>query len=354
MPPKKNPPKKIKSGPIKSSSIKSSKLRPLEFRVWRRLQQADIQPSLQGSRVLVACSGGLDSIALMECLGQLAPRMGFLLEVVSVHHGASRNKTLVTARDRAFQLVKARAKAKGFKFHGKKRQAPISELKTEAELREYRHEVLREIAAKSRADWIAFAHHADDLFETRLIRLIRGTGPQGLRAMSIVDKPLLRPFLEESRQAILEYAEQVGLDWFEDPSNHQNEPLRNWLRNEWLPALEQKRPGASRAFARSLVALAENLAGQESPGATRLTGGQQIEFDRKAFFSLARSEQKQLLANHLLGLGIRDFTSRHIDELLKRLNVQPGKSQSPNREFVLLGVRFVVNARCITMGLWPS
>jgi len=191
----------------KAISYVPTKLRALEFRVWRRLQALKDLPS----RLLVACSGGVDSIVLVECLHRIAPRLGVELHVATVHHGRSKNPVVLEARDRAFEIVRSAAVARGLRFHGHRRDVRQEELRSEKDLREYRHRILQDLAEQHHCGAIVFAHHADDLFETRLIRLLRGTGPQGLAAMKLATNGLLRPFLEESRAVIQKYAVNAEL-----------------------------------------------------------------------------------------------------------------------------------------------
>ena len=138
-------------------------------------------------------------------------------------------------------------------------RAPLSSRKPlagEAALRDFRHSRLDSLRREKRAQWTALAHHSEDLLETRLIRLIRGCGETGLAAMKPLDPPLLRPFLSVMREEIKDYALSYKLSWAEDPGNQDKRFLRNWLRNQWLPDLEKKRPGGVRRLAASLSHIA--------------------------------------------------------------------------------------------------
>lgn len=322
--------------PSKAASIAPTRLLPLEFRVWRRLQTVSLEPG----RWLVACSGGLDSIVLVECLARLAPRLALDLEVVSLHHG--RSDRWAGAREKAFAVARTAARARGLRFHGIRRDGRLRELRSEADLRDYRHRAIRELAADRKASGVFFAHHADDLLETRLIRLIRGTGPSGLRSMTLLQDGVVRPFLEETRAELEVYAHRRALTWFEDPSNRDHQPLRNWLRRQWLPELEKKRPGAGRAFARSLQSVVESL--EAEAGAFKLSNDVQEahRLGLESYQRMSRSNQRSELARLLRFSGVREFSVAHLDELRKRL---AGRS----RRFLFLGRHWAVNAGQITV-----
>jgi len=203
---------------------------------------------------------------------------------------------------------------------------------------------LEALRVESNADLIALAHHADDLFETRLIRLIRGTGPQGLPAMTEFDARLLRPFLVETRAEIEAYAREARLAWVQDPTNAETNALRNWIRNKWLVALDRKRPGSSKAFRLSLERIAETCATrsiQESSSSSQSHQSQKSSqessapesapesapgafvdhcIDRKRFQRLGKTERQSVLAAYLRALGVRNFGATHIGEICKRLD----------------------------------
>lgn len=295
---------------------------------------------LEGARVLVACSGGMDSVVLTYLLHRLAPRLKIELEVACVHHGKSSDSELIQFRDQAVETVRELTERLGLKLHILRAPIEKGELVSESDLREFRHRALQDLAKERECKWIAFAHHADDLLETRLIRLVRGTGAQGIEAMSLVGKNgTFRPFLGEPRTELESYAREVGLKWIEDPSNQDPAPLRNWIRLKWLPLLERKRPGSVRNLGASLERLAEAAAKEKQGASIPLLAA---TLDRKAFSELGIAEQRASLAALLLSLGTRDFTSGHIDEILKRFRSQKGR-----QKFTLLGLEWQCNARQI-------
>lgn len=311
---------------------RSTRLLPLELRVFRTWKE-----KLSGSRVLVACSGGMDSVALSACFVRLAERIGFEVALAHVHHGRSANPSLRRFRVEALELVRTLGQEWDVEVltAGGESNDPLTRpLESEQDLREFRLSALENLAESGEFSHVAFAHHSNDLLETRLIRLVRGTGPQGLEAMRSARGRLLRPFLEEDRSEILAYARQKKLRWVDDPSNDDVSYLRNWMRREWLPALEAKRSGAVRSLARSLELIA-NLC--ERPIQENLHA--KVVIDRKAFAKLPLVEQKQTLASSLLDLGSKRFSASHVTEILKRL-----KNPRKTFEFEVSDVRWIVNA----------
>ena len=138
-------------------------------------------------------------------------------------------------------------------------------LTSEADLREFRHSLLERLRREKGAQWTALAHHSGDLLETRLLHLIRGCGEEGFSAMKILDPPFLRPFLDVTREEIKDYALANRLSWAEDPGNKDNRFFRNWLRNQWLPDLERRRPGGVKRLAASFSHVADVLPRRAPP-----------------------------------------------------------------------------------------
>lgn len=191
-----------------------------------------------GQTVAVACSGGMDSVVLLDVLAQTRAWHGGVLSVVTINHGTRQegpsDADFVTklATDLGLDCVRA--------------DFELGEHASEAVCREARREVFDGLDA----DVVALAHHRDDQAETVLLRMISGTSSRGLAAMRPRRDRIVRPFLTEERQALVAWAAFRGLSWREDPSNRDPRFTRNRLRHEVLPLLEEIRPGASRALAR--------------------------------------------------------------------------------------------------------
>lgn len=306
------------------------KLDPFEYRIFRELSSSI---DLTGARLLIACSGGLDSVALVAAMNKIAPKLDFKIALATVHHGETHRPELTDFRAAAVESVRSQARSLRIDFFSARYRGRGS-LRSEADFRNFRIRALEKLRAAHGFTHVVFAHHADDLFETRVMRLIRGTGPGGWQSMNLAGPKILRPFLFAKRSEILAYAQRQTLSWIEDPSNTETQFFRNWLRLDWLPALEAKRPGSRKSFARSLEVMAES-----APPLTAHETTQTI--DRLAFTQSDLRARRQMIANCLRSLRT-NFGRAHVEEIRKRLEVS-----TKTLEFDLLGLRWKINAEQI-------
>jgi tRNA(Ile)-lysidine synthase len=199
-----------------------------------------------GEHVLIACSGGPDSTALLDALARLGPPRGWRLSVAHVDHGV-RSGSAAEA-----ELVSRLAEDRGLDFRALSvRVAPGGSLQDRA--RTARHAALRAEAGRVGAGAIALGHTADDQAETVLMRALSGASPAGLPAMAERERGLVRPLLRVWRDATVAYCVALGIESLDDPSNADPRFLRSRVRHELIPALEAVFPGARRR----LVVLAE-------------------------------------------------------------------------------------------------
>jgi tRNA(Ile)-lysidine synthase len=197
-----------------------------------------------GARLLLAVSGGRDSMVLLDAMRRWAPA-GAVVAVASFDHGTG------PAARRAVAVVRRAARAVGWPLLvGRARGLPA----TEAAWRAARWAFLREVAAEQGAR-VVTAHTRDDQVETVFHRALRGSGPRGLAGL-YAPSDVLRPLLHLPRGTVAAYAAAAGVDYVEDPSNASRAFLRNRIRLDLLPACERVRPG----FADELLALAREAA----------------------------------------------------------------------------------------------
>jgi tRNA(Ile)-lysidine synthetase-like protein len=234
------------------------KLDRFSFKIWQQLQnpiEGRAWSDVAGKKWLVACSGGVDSVVLAQVLKNISKEAGSQLVFCYVHHGDENLLDQIEkSRNQACRVVAELAAKLGVQFISIKSS---SELKSEAEMREFRMRALAEAVRKMNCDSVWLGQHAQDQLETRLIQLIRGSGASGLKGMSKMKRMAklnfwaLRPFLDISKNDILRYAKSQNLTWHEDLSNQDTKYFRNWLRTRWLPELESYRPGALHSLSKS-------------------------------------------------------------------------------------------------------
>jgi tRNA(Ile)-lysidine synthase len=282
-------------------------LNDLEMKVFKSLKHLD------SHKLLYALSGGLDSVVGLHILVRLKTRLPLDIRVLHIHHGLSDLPEQCKYRDMAQSFCKKLCESWELDFLTNEK-AEAKGLQSEEELRDFRREQFKKL--KDPEEKVVTAHHRDDLLETRLIRLIRGTGIEGLLSMQKEEAEYLRPFLDIERADFENYAEEFSLNYLEDPSNSDDDYLRNWLRNEWLPQLEQKREGAIRSMSRSL----ENIAAYVEKDSWVQTFYGEEGVNRIKLLCLSREKQLQVLASFLYHNGHKNFKKSQLTEILKRLD----------------------------------
>lgn len=243
-------------------------------------------------------------------------------------------------RDAAAEFCRAFCETHGIPFHLEKHHG--EELFSEAELRGFRHSSLENVLKKTSSDLLALAHHREDLLETRLLRLIRGTGGQGLIAMRVLQGSLFRPLLKISKNDLQDYLNALSLEAFEDPSNADLHPLRNWLRQEWLVALEKRQKGAVNSLGRSLEIVAEEFERIFEENSFPQGLFKENFISRPHYLALTKAQQKQALASYLLSQNVQDFSQSHLEEARKRLDIS-----QKELIFRVCGMDWVINAQQI-------
>lgn len=273
-----------------------------------------------GQRILVAVSGGLDSICLMHLVAILAKQSRWELRVAHFHHGlrgADADADALFVRHLAhslgwpFSLGRGRVAA---------RQAETGE-SVEAAARELRHRFLASTAVRFQADCIALAHHAGDQAETVLIRLFRGAGGFGLGAMTATARSpvnasvtLVRPLLHRTRAELETIARKQHWEWREDLSNADPRILRNRIRHELLPLLRHKYcPAIDTLLCRTAEITAADARLSANSAAKWLNSKR-----RPQFRNLPLAIQRAVIRDQLQSLGVvAEF------ELTERLRTEP-------------------------------
>jgi tRNA(Ile)-lysidine synthetase-like protein len=202
-----------------------------------------------GVPIVLAVSGGPDSTALLLGAARLAPRRGWQLTVAHLDH---------SLRDRsADDAANVAELAAGLNLPSEVRRTDVAVLaRTEHRSledagRQSRYRFLEQLAAQRGSDaLIATAHTADDVAETVLLRLVRGSGLRGLRGIPPRRGRIVRPLLQERRATLRETLDAAGVTYLLDPSNEETQHARNRVRADLLPVMEQLNPQAVLALVR--------------------------------------------------------------------------------------------------------
>ncbi len=176
-------------------------------------------------KYVVAVSGGVDSVSLLD---MLAYQEGLDLIVAHFDHGIRQN----SAEDRDFVAQLSRKYRLPFEYA----QGFLGRSASEATARKARYDFLFKVMQDSNAQAIITAHHSDDVLETIIINLLRGTGRRGLSSLQSTPV-ILRPLLNKSKAELITYAKQRGLIWKDDSTNDQDYYLRNRVRRSIIPKL---------------------------------------------------------------------------------------------------------------------
>ena len=210
-----------------------------------------------GEAILVAVSGGLDSMVLLHALNHFAGQQPWRLVVAHFNHRLRGNAS--RADQRLVEKSARQLRLACIVGHWEKDQKLIKEHSLEMAARMARHEFLAQAAKKHRCEIIAMAHHLNDQAETFLWRLMRGAGGKGLGGMRVRDPfpghpklTVARPFLQIPKRDLSQFAEGEGIQYREDASNENSQHLRNRIRHQLLPELRRNfNPEIDRAILQS-------------------------------------------------------------------------------------------------------
>ena len=190
-------------------------------------------PALADQKILVACSGGLDSIVLLHLLQKIGLTLGVAhcnFKLRGAHSDADLSFIETIAGNLGVPVFTTVFDTKTY--------AKTQGISTQVAARELRYEWFYSTARANGYDRIATGHHADDDLETFFINLSRVTGLRGLTGIVSNTEQLIRPLLPFSRAQIMQFAKKEGLFWREDSSNSTRDYLRNKLRLDVIPAFK--------------------------------------------------------------------------------------------------------------------
>jgi tRNA(Ile)-lysidine synthase len=203
-------------------------------------------PFLKGKKLLIACSGGVDSVVLASLVHGLEYTIGL------AHCNFSlRGKESDGDEDFVIDLAGKLEIPVFTETFDAKAYAKEHKLSTQVAARELRYTWFEELLSDFKYDYILTGHHTDDDLETFLINLSRGTGLRGLTGIPMINDKIVRPLLCFGRVEIVNYAKENNLYWREDSSNSEVDYLRNKLRLETIPKYKEAAPGLLQSFRKS-------------------------------------------------------------------------------------------------------
>jgi len=320
--------------------MKSKQALTLEQRVIRFIQENCLISSQH--TLLVAVSGGPDSVCLLHILNNLKGELGISLHIAHLNHqlrGAESDADAQYVSDLASHLnISATVEQRDVK--GYKTRAHVS---LEEAAREVRYAFLAQVARSIGANRAAIGHTIDDHIETILMHLIRGTGTRGLRGLqphtewkSKTDSlAIIRPMLQVSREETGSYCRRHKLRPRIDASNLSLSPLRNRIRHQLLPLLRGYNPRVDEALMRTARIASDDLAFLDEEIARIWDKVAQerestIILDKEGFGQLPSALKRHLLRTSiekLLG-NIMDIETRHIEQIMAALTKPAGRRLS--------------------------
>jgi len=252
-----------------------------------------------GDRVIVAVSGGPDSVCLLRVLQVLSNNLDLTLHAAHLDHRFRGEGSAADAR-----FVEGLAKKLGIAATIEGRDVPAycaeRGLSAQAGAREVRYAFLNRVALSVGARKIALGHTASDQAETLLMRLVRGAGISGLSAVPPVRENIIRPLIGTTRSEVLAYLKKLGQDFVTDPSNEKPLYTRNRVRHEVLPVLERFNPRITETLAAEAELLRdENAAIEAMLQAIIQTilrrDGETVRISREKFIRLLPAFQRRVL-----------------------------------------------------------
>ncbi len=278
---------------------------------------------------VVAVSGGVDSVVLLDLLSRLSKmsnEAALHLIVAHVDHGIRSDST----KDRLFVQKIARDYDVPFVFC----EAKLGQGTSEELARACRYAFLYRVVKEQSADAIITAHHQDDVIETAIINILRGTRRKGVTALQ--EHPLIRrPLLHLPKSALLRYAKDNHLHWREDSTNQDTNYLRNHIRHNILPRFDESAKEQFRSIIAKLTAINSELDDLlENQLQFHSSSGM---IDRQWFNQLPHTVAREVIADWLRLQGERHFDSKGLERLVVAAKVaRPGKMYSLSKEHRLL------------------
>ncbi len=282
-------------------------------RLLRKVVQIQRKKKLipEDASLLIAFSGGVDSVALALCMIQL--RDFLKLRRLALAHVNHQLRGEESFRDEAFCVDFA--KRKGLEIFVERIEVRQEGENLEAKARDLRYKALEEIRQKGGFDLIATAHHLNDLVETVLLWLVRGAGREGLLGFEEKEGMVVRPLYLATREEIEDFVRSQGEGWVEDSTNYDLSYARNLIRHRVVPELKRLNPRLEESFLRLREILKEEEALLEELTQRAIREVvKEGELERNAFLKLPEAIKRRLIY-HIYGIR----SMKGVESLIKRI-----------------------------------
>jgi tRNA(Ile)-lysidine synthetase-like protein len=265
----------------------------------------DVKLDLPAGKYVIAVSGGVDSMALLDLLAKSQkPKARSRFVAAHFHPGirpdAYKDEELVRKAAKKYQLP----------FEAGRGNLGLGA--SEETARRARYQFLKQVQDKYRAKAIITAHHQDDLLETAVINILRGTGRRGLTA--IAENPdILRPLLRVPKKDLVAYARKQGLEWREDPTNKDETYLRNYIRRQIVAKLTQRQRAELLKYIDKVAKISKLQNELIATISHKLVTDGSI--NRSAYINLPPEVADELVIYWLREVGYRSYNKKKINRL---------------------------------------
>ncbi|MBM6615215.1 tRNA lysidine(34) synthetase TilS [Desemzia sp. RIT804] len=310
----------------------------------------------KSSRVLVAVSGGVDSMVLLDLMQRLPNEWKPWFGVVHVNHQL-REASIHEAK--FLEQFCRQAKIPFFMTKWEKNQQPTANVEEAA--RKFRYTFFKDIFTEQQATHLLTAHHGDDQIETILMRMVRGASLESMAgikaARPFLEGMLVRPLLAYTKEQLYQYSEERQLHYFEDETNQSLAYTRNRYRNQVIPLLKEENPQLVPHFAnfssdlQDVLAVAQAEVERQLEHISKKAANGKQELDRKAYLDLDKRMQRLVLQVLLMKVYQNEdqpFQRQHIQDIHDLLS-----SEHPNRQIDLPG-NWLAKRRYDTLIVCPA
>ena len=251
-----------------------------------------------GDKVLVAVSGGADSLALASAILQESKEFVITPVAVTIDH------QLQSGSDVQAERVEKQLKEMGYGQVITKKVVVTTESGLEAGARDARYQALSACASQEKATKVFLGHTRDDQAETVLLGLARGSGTRSLSGMAVENGIYIRPLLHITREETVAACKEIGFEPWNDPHNGNTEFSRVKVRTEVLPVMEEKLgPGIAAALSRSAALLRDDADALDAIATTEILSSNLAELDCDHLSTLARAIRTRVLRAALYAAG---------------------------------------------------